>query len=90
MVVMGPRTFYICSHEFSHASIGCLAFSADGSPAGIFVTKQKKNAGDNGMGMLTSLMMGGASAGGSFPILRPIVDLLDIVTQAKARPQTAP
>jgi len=92
-VIKGPRTFYIANQELASTSLGCIAFLADGTPAGIIVTKQKQNSGDKGMGMMMNMMMGsGAKSGGSIAILRPIEDFKEDVAQANEAktPQTAP
>lgn len=92
-VVKGPRTFYITNQELVANGIGCMAFVADGTPVGIIVTKQKQSAGDKGMSVFMSMMMGSGMGGaGSIQILRPIVDLLDDLAQAKEAkvPQSAP
>jgi len=83
-IVKGPRTVYITNQELVANSLGCIAFSADGLPVGIVVTKAKQNTGDKGMAVLMNMMMGsGIGGAGSFTVLRPIDDLMEDLTQAK-------
>lgn len=90
-VVKGPRTFYLPNQEFMVNSLGCIAFTADGQPAGLIVSMPRTNTGDKGMSALIGLITGGGM-GGSVPILRPLEDLQDGIQQAKEAkaPQSAP
>jgi len=86
-VVKGPRTFYICDDKISNESLGCIAFAADGTPIGIFVTKKSQGApGQGGLaGLSRSLSGGGAGGTPMIPIaiLRPVEDILEVAVQAK-------
>jgi len=83
-IVKGPRTVYITNQELVSNSLGCIAFSTEGLPVGIVVTKAKQNTGDKGMGVLMNMMMGnGIGGAGSFTVLRSIDDLKEDVAQAK-------
>jgi hypothetical protein len=83
-VVKGPRPYYISTQQVSASSVGCVAFASDGGTAGIFVTQRKQNTGDNGMSALISIMMGsGVGGAGTFQILRPVEDVLEVAKQAQ-------
>lgn len=90
-VVKGPRTFYIANQELVANSLGCIAFTSDGLPAGVIVSMPKANIGDKGMGVLLGMLMG-SGLSGSVPILRPLEDLQDGINQAKEarNPQSEP
>lgn len=88
-VVKGPRTYYVPDQGIGAAGPGCIAFSADGTPVAVVVTKPRQNIGDKGMGMLMSMITGSGSGGaGSIQILRPIRDLMDDIEQARERKPT--
>jgi len=82
-IVKGPRPFYVCNDELSSASVGTIAFNANGATLGVFVLKPKQNTGDGGMGALMSMVTGGRGGTGTTVILRPVEDLIEVAAQAK-------
>jgi hypothetical protein len=77
-VVKGPHAFYVCDAEVSAGNHGCIAYAADGTPLGIFVTKTARAEGAQGGGP------GARGRGGeSSTVVRPTADLIDLAGQAK-------
>jgi hypothetical protein len=74
-IVKGPRVFALCGEEASATALGTIAYSADGAPAGVFVSHVQSDP-DGGRSY------GGAARGGGV-VLRPIDDLIEVVQEAR-------
>ncbi|MBA3707199.1 MAG: trypsin-like peptidase domain-containing protein [Planctomycetes bacterium] len=81
-LVKGPQPFLIIDSETA-ANIGCLAYTADGAPLGLIVSKSATAEEDNGgmLGML--MMMGHPNDTGNLTIVRPVDAIIELVAQAK-------
>ena len=76
-VVRGPRTYAVCGAEADVT--GTVAYAADGTPAGIFVTRLNRET----MEGSRSGMPGVPSGHSGVVILRPIADLMEAAEQAR-------
>jgi hypothetical protein len=74
----GPRSFYVGEKE-SQALMGCIAYSSDGEPMGMYVVKQKQGGSDEG----DSFVSLGSATEALLPVIRPINDIIEIAQQAK-------
>jgi hypothetical protein len=83
-IVKGPRSFYVCDSQ-SNSNLGCLAYSADGEPLGVYVIKEKQSAaGEEGGGMgLAMLARVNAMKDDVLPVIRPVNDVIEIAEQAR-------
>lgn len=80
--VKGPQPFYVADDTIS-ANAGSLAYAADGSVLGLFVSKHAVEA-DESAGMLGMLsMMGRRADPSTLAIIRPTQAIIDLVPQAK-------
>lgn len=71
-VVKGPRSFYVLDNEISSGATGCVAYAADGTALGVFVTRTVR--GDAG---------GFRGRGGDQAVIvRPVADVLELAKQA--------
>jgi hypothetical protein len=86
-VVKGPRSFYVGNATEGAADLGCVAFTADGEPLGLYVMKQKPAAADDGGGGAMGLGMLANMASGMkdslMAVIRPVNDVIEIAEQAK-------
>jgi hypothetical protein len=67
-IVKGPRSFYVTDRG---SNFGCIAFSANAEPLGVYVIKLSAEEG------------GGGAGGGAIGIIRPVNDLIEIAELAK-------
>ena len=84
-IVKGPRSFFVCDKE-TQSNLGCIAFSADGEPLGVYVMKPKPQAaGEEGGSAagLAALTRMGEMKDALMPIIRPVNDVMEIAEQAK-------
>jgi hypothetical protein len=79
-IVKGPRTYGLVDSGGSDA-LGTVAYSADGTALGVFVTKTSGGGGPE------VRRMGG---GDEHVILRPVDDVLEIAEQARKQPRPLP
>jgi hypothetical protein len=79
-VVKGPRSFYVTDDAVSSGATGCLAYAADGTPIGVFVTKVYRPAEAAGGG---GGMRGGRGGGEAIAVVRSINDVIELAKQAK-------
>ncbi len=80
--VKGPQPFYVADDTIS-ANAGSMAYAADGSPLGLFVTKRAVES-DDAAGMLGMLsLVSRRSDPSALVIVRPTQAILDLVPQAK-------
>ncbi|HZU98208.1 MAG TPA: serine protease, partial [Planctomycetota bacterium] len=78
-VVKGPRSFYVTDDAVSSGATGCLAYAADGTPIGVFVTKVYRPAEAAGGGG----MRGGRGGGEVISVIRSVNDVIELAKQAK-------
>jgi hypothetical protein len=82
----GPRSFYVGEKE-TQAFLGCIAYSSEGEPVGVYVMKQKQSGSDveggSGAQALSLLANLGAAKDALLPIIRPINDVIEVAQQAK-------
>jgi hypothetical protein len=81
----GPRTFFVGEKE-TQAFLGCIAYSSEGEPVGVYVLKQKQSTpGEEGSGnqALAVLSRMGAVKDALLPIIRPVNDVIEVAAQAK-------
>jgi hypothetical protein len=81
----GPRTFFV-GGTGTQENLGCIAFSSEGEPVGVYVMKQKQaNAGEASSGNPALSMLSSLSAAKDIllPIIRPISDVIEVAEQAK-------
>jgi hypothetical protein len=84
-IAKGPRTFFVGEKE-TQAYLGCVAYSSDGVPVGVYVLKQKQAAageesgGGPGLGMLARM---GEMKDALMPVIRPVSDVIEVAEQAK-------
>jgi hypothetical protein len=84
-VAKGPRSFFVGEKE-SQVYLGCIAYSSEGEPVGVYVMKQSQPAaggetgGAPGLGMLARM---GEMKDALMPIIRPISDVMEVAEQAK-------
>lgn len=86
-IVKGPRSFFVGNAAEGGAALGCVAFTAEGEPLGVYVMKQKPAGADEGGGGGMGLGMLANLAGGMkdslMAVIRPVNDVLEVAEQAK-------
>lgn len=81
----GPRTFFV-GEKTNQDNLGCIAFSSEGEPVGVYVIKQRQastdEASSGGQAMSVMPQMD-AIKDALLQIIRPINDVIEVAEQAK-------